>query len=85
MRPDLAALTPAVLASLSNVGLVKRAQKESGTIEELPDGTVVGTFADGVTARWPPGVGLAGTTCTCGAASVCRHRLALPLQYQGEA
>ncbi|ATB30725.1 hypothetical protein [Melittangium boletus] len=85
-RPDLLALTPQSLAALANLGLVKRAQKdlEQGKgprLEELPDGTVVGTFEDGSTARLVPGKALKDSPCTCNATSVCRHRVATALAY----
>ena len=88
-RTDLLALTPESLAALANAGLVKRAQKEleqskgPGLVEE-PDGTVVGIFADGVTARLPPGVPLRDAPCTCGAVTVCRHRIAVVLAYRAQ-
>jgi hypothetical protein len=85
-RPDLLALTPQAIASLSNLGLVKRAQKEieqgkGPRLEELSDGTVVGTFEDGNTARLVPGRGLKDSPCSCNATSVCRHRVAVALAY----
>ncbi|HET9929476.1 MAG TPA: hypothetical protein VFQ35_02265 [Polyangiaceae bacterium] len=84
-RDDLRALTPDALATLSNRGLVKRAQKEldSGqapTLEELADGTVVGRFGDVVT-KLPPRVALSDAPCTCGAAGICRHKLMVALAY----
>ncbi len=86
-RPDLLALGPEALASLSNVGLVKRAQRELAegpgpALVEEDDGTVVGTFADGVVARLPPNKPLKEAPCTCGAAGVCRHRVAVALAYK---
>ncbi|HLL83495.1 MAG TPA: hypothetical protein VK420_12610, partial [Longimicrobium sp.] len=86
MRPDLLALTPQAIASLANVGLVKRAQKEldggkGPRLEELADGTVVGTFEDGSTARLVPGKGLKDSPCSCGATGACRHRVAVALAY----
>jgi hypothetical protein len=89
-RADLLALTPDALARLANVGLVKRAQKEldSGaapTLVEEPDGTVVATARDRATTRLQPGVALRQTSCTCGAAQVCRHRIAAVLAYQANA
>lgn len=89
-RPDLLALTPQALASLSNLGLVKRAQKEleqgkGPRLEELPDGTVVGTFEDGNTARLVPGKGLKDSPCSCNATTVCRHRVAVALAYPAHA
>lgn len=85
-RADLLALTPQAIASLSNLGLVKRAQKEleqgkGPKLEELPDGTVVGSFEDGNTARLVPGKGLKDSPCSCNATTVCRHRVAVALAY----
>jgi hypothetical protein len=85
-RPDLLTLTPEAVASLTNLGLVKRAQREIGaghgpTLQESEDGTVLGTFADGTQARLPPGVPLRDAPCSCGAATVCRHRVAVALAY----
>ncbi len=86
-RPDLLALGPEALASLANVGLVKRAQRElaegpAPSLVEEDDGTVVGTFVDGVVARLPPNKPLKEAPCTCGAAGVCRHRVAVALAYK---
>ncbi|WNG36781.1 hypothetical protein F0U61_26245 [Archangium violaceum] len=85
-RPDLLALTPQAIASLANLGLVKRAQKEieqgkGPRLEELADGTVVGSFEDGNTVRLPPGKSLKDSPCTCNATTVCRHRVAVALAY----
>jgi hypothetical protein len=85
-RGDLLALTPATLTVLANAGFVKRAQKdlEQGKgprLEELPDGTVVGTFEDGVTTRLVPGKAFKDSPCTCNASAVCRHRVATALAY----
>lgn len=85
-RADLLALTPQAIASLSNMGLVKRAQKEAEQgkgprLEELADGTVVGTFEDGASARLVPGKGLKDSPCSCNASAVCRHRVAVALAY----
>ncbi|HBL26736.1 MAG TPA: hypothetical protein DD490_07875, partial [Acidobacteria bacterium] len=86
MRADLLALTPEAVAALANLGLVKRALKEleqgkGPEISEDANGVVTGAFPDGVTARLPPGVALRDAPCTCGAATVCRHRVALALAY----
>lgn len=86
-RVDLLALTPEALASLSNLGLVKRAQRDLAAgvtpeIHEEADGTVVGAFADGVVARLPPSTTLKDAPCTCGASTVCRHRLGVALAYK---
>ncbi len=86
-RPDLLALTPEALASLANMGLVKRAQRELAegagpALEELEDGTVVGTFKDGVVAKLLPGKPIKETPCTCAATGACRHRVAVALAYK---
>jgi hypothetical protein len=85
-RADLLALTPEAIASLSNMGLVKRAQRElaDGLVPELIEesgGTVIGTFADGVVARLVPNNSLKETPCSCGANGICRHRIAVALAY----
>jgi hypothetical protein len=85
-RPDLLALTPASIAALANLGLVKRAQKEieAGKAPELNEddkGVVIGTFEDGVVTRIPPGIPLRDAPCTCGSTTVCRHRVAVCLSY----
>ncbi|WP_112261480.1 SWIM zinc finger family protein [Lentzea terrae] len=86
-RPDLLALTPDALAALANRGLVKRAIKEldAGAVPALdtdPSGTVQGRFPDGTTTTLPPGTALDAAQCSCGAAGVCRHRIAVVLAYQ---
>ncbi|WP_394827369.1 hypothetical protein [Pendulispora albinea] len=86
-RLDLLALTPEALASLANVGLVKRAQREleggaGPALDEAPDGTVSGTFENGIVARLPPSTTLAAAPCTCGATGICRHRVAVALAYK---
>lgn len=86
MRADLLALTSEAVASLSNVGLVKRALREleAGTgpvVSEEAEGTVHGTFPDGARASLLPGKGLKESPCSCGASGVCRHRVALALAY----
>jgi len=86
-RADLLALTTDALTRLANVGLVKRALKdaEAGAVTDLTvdaDGTVVAVSKDGATTRLPPRATLAAAPCTCGAATVCRHRLTAVLAYQ---
>lgn len=85
-RADLLALTLEAVAALTNLGLVKRALREieagqGPALEEAEDRTVSGLFPDGVMARLPPGVPLREASCTCGAAGVCRHRVAVALAY----
>src|SRR6185295_11148966 len=40
-----------------------------------------GRFKDGVVTRLAPGVPLRETVCSCGAITVCRHRVAVALAY----
>ncbi|MEU1367014.1 hypothetical protein ABZ454_12855 [Streptomyces sp. NPDC005803] len=87
VRTDLLALTPDTLATLANRGLVKRAAKEldAGTVPDLTteaDATLRAVFPDRTTTALPPGIGLDGGTCSCAAAGVCRHLIALVLAYQ---
>jgi hypothetical protein len=92
VRDDLVALTPESVAALANLGLVKRAQREieqgkGPALAEEADGTVVGTFEEGapssrVVARLVPRRALRDCPCTCGAPTVCRHRVAVALAYR---
>lgn len=86
-RADLLALTPQALASLANLGLVKRATRdiEEGAgpqVDELPDGTVTGTFPDGTVAKLITGKPLKECPCSCNALAVCRHRIGVALAYK---
>jgi hypothetical protein len=85
-RPDLRALTPERAAALSSRGLVARATREIAEgdgpqVTEDADGTVRGAFPSGVQTALAPGVALADASCTCGAPTVCRHRVATALAY----
>jgi hypothetical protein len=85
-RADLLALSPESVAALSNLGLVKRAQREIAegagpALEEHAGGVVTGRFKDGTVATLLPGKTLRETPCTCGAPTVCRHRVAVALAY----
>ncbi len=87
MRADLLALTPQALASLANLGLVKRATRdiEEGIgpdVNELPDGTVTGTFPDGTVAKLVAGKPLKECPCSCNSLAVCRHRIGVALAYK---
>lgn len=82
MRTDLLGLTTDSLAALTNRGLVKRAGKEAAPeLRTDADGTVHGSFPDGLTTSLPPG-GLDLARCTCGASGVCRHVIGVILAYQ---
>lgn len=84
-RGDLLALTPDSLAALTNRGLVKRATKEldqaAPAVTVDGDGTVRGTFPEGIAASLPIG-GLDVGVCSCHATTVCRHLIGLILAYQ---
>jgi len=87
IRDDLLALQTPALAALTNMGLVKRAQKEldQGKIPEVvvaDDGTVTATFDDGAVTRLVPGKGVRDAPCSCGAAGGCRHRVGAVIAYQ---
>ena len=82
-------LTLEALTQLTNVGLVKRAQREveAGTLPTLTraeDGSLQGEFGDGVRTVFAPGAGVADARCSCGAA-LCRHRLIVVLAWQRQA
>lgn len=85
MRHDLAALDADALALMANRGLVKRAAKliakgQGPTLaEDL--GVVTGTFPDGIAVTWPEDTDILSALCTCGASTVCRHRIAVALAY----
>jgi SWIM zinc finger len=81
------ALTSESVAALANAGLVKRAERElaAGKRPQLVEdaaGVVTGTFEDGVVTRLLPGTSLRDTPCSCGAQTVCRHRVAVALAYR---
>ncbi len=82
-------LTLEALTQLTNVGLVKRAQREveAGplpTLARADDGSLQAEFADGVRTLFAPGAGIADARCSCGAA-LCRHRLIVVLAWQLQA
>jgi hypothetical protein len=88
--PDpLLRLTVEALTQLTNVGLVKRAQREieAGalpTLTRADDGSLQAEFADGVRTVFAPGAGVADARCSC-AAALCRHRLIVVLAWQRQA
>ncbi|MFE3076145.1 hypothetical protein [Nocardia tengchongensis] len=90
MRPDLLALTDESLISLANRGIVNRSARDvergSGPVLTIADdGTVTGTFDDGIATALPPGRPLEQSSCTCHATTVCRHRVMVVLAYRGHA
>ncbi|MEH0982953.1 hypothetical protein [Micromonospora sp. CPCC 205556] len=87
VRADLLALTPEVLATLANRGLVKRAGRavdggEAPALRTDDGGTVYAEHPDGVRSSLPPAGGLGAGSCSCGAPGICRHLLVLVLAYQ---
>ena len=89
MRQDLLALTDEDLATMSNIGSVRRARREveekSVTVELAEDsaGTVTARWSDGPTATLPGGGTLDSSRCTCPAVgTVCRHLVRTVISYQ---
>jgi hypothetical protein len=89
-REDLLHLSPEALAQAANLGLVKRAAREleggyrpSLNLDEA--GTLTATFSDGVVTVWEAEKPIQNTRCSCGAATVCRHRIMAVLAYRAEA
>jgi len=87
-RRDLLALTPDDLATLTNLGTVKRARKELETAEisweviDDPVGDLVVVWSDGVTCRFPAGRSIQGAVCSSGLAGISRHVVRSVLAYQ---
>lgn len=86
-RADLLALTPDDLATLSNRGTVKRAQKELEAGEltwELtePDGDLLFIWSDGTTCRFPADKAVRDARCSSGSLGISRHVIRSVLAYQ---
>lgn len=86
-RPDLLALTPDDLATLTNRGIVKRAAQEVQTMAAV----CVENDAGDVAVNWPdegvdcviPGKGgVPAATCTCPSTTLCRHVVRSVFAYQ---
>jgi len=89
-RTDLLELTPEALVALANAGFVKRAQKDVAegnlpALEEIEDGTINASYADGHRTVLGPNSTLRDASCTCPASGLCRHRVTLVLAYQAQA
>lgn len=86
VRNELLELTPQALIALSNAGFVKRSQKEiaAGNLPSFSDkdGVLTAQFSDGIQTRLSQGQALKEAQCSCGASSMCRHRVMLVLGYQ---
>jgi hypothetical protein len=90
MRLDLLNLTIDDLITLSNRGLVKRAQQEiqsdlTGEIQDDGAGNLQVDWSDGIQCRLPAQATLSQSHCTCPATSLCRHLLRSVLLYQSQA
>jgi hypothetical protein len=90
MRPDLLALTIDDLTTLSNRGLVKRAQQElqlpdlTGEIVEDSLGNLTVDWSDEICCKLPAQTTLSQSQCSCPATSLCRHLLRSVLFYQSQ-
>ncbi|WP_423487856.1 hypothetical protein [Mycobacteroides sp. PCS013] len=86
-RSDLDIITEAALIGLTNKGLVKRAQRELDSetppvVSQAPDGTVTARWHDGNVSALAADQAVTQADCTCGATTLCRHRIGLVLGYQ---
>src|SRR5262249_47732715 len=85
---DLLALTPDDLATLTNRGTVKRAQKEieagEPTFEicEGEGGDILFRWSDGITCRFPAGRPVHDAVCSSGPAGISPHIIRSILAYQ---
>jgi len=85
-REDLLRLSPEALAQSANLGLVKRATKElaGGYRPDLKlneAATLTATFSDGIVVIWEAEKSIQQARCSCGSATVCRHRIMAVLAY----
>ena len=87
-RADLLALAPDDLATLTNRGTVKRAQKEieagEPTVEmrEEEGGDLLFRWSDGVACRFQAGRPVHDAVCSSGLAGISRHIIRSILAYQ---
>ena len=89
-RQDLLHLSPEALVQAANAGVVKRAVREleGGYRPQLAlgaDGTLDARFSDGIHTVWPAATPIGQVRCSCGAATVCRHRIIVALAYREDA
>jgi hypothetical protein len=86
MRRDLLALTTDDLITLSNRGIVKRAQKELDKLTfelgEAADGAVIVRWSDGAECVLPADKTVGEGQCNCAATTICRHLIRSVLAYQ---
>ena len=87
-RADLLALSQARLLSLSDEATVRQAQayvdRGRAVVVQEQDGVVTGEFPNGTATRFPPGVRLEHSECSCDAEGVCIHRVITVLSYQAQ-
>lgn len=86
-RQDLLHLSPEALAQAANAGVVKRAVREleGGYRPQwvlCVDGTLDARFSDGIHTVWPAATPIGQVRCSCGATTVCRHRVIVALAYR---
>ncbi|MGW6036584.1 hypothetical protein ACWFOS_23340 [Gordonia terrae] len=84
-REDLLSMNTEVLVALSNRGVVNRAMRDTADAPPLVEETEKGiraVFETGQTVELASGSSLTESSCTCGATTICRHRIALVLAYQ---
>ncbi len=90
MRQDLVLLTSDDLVTLSNRGIVKRAQQELQSLElqaefqEDAAGNVEVQWSDDVCCKLPANVTITQGQCSCLATSLCRHIVRSVLAYQAK-
>jgi hypothetical protein len=90
MRPDLLLLTSDDLVTLSNRGIVKRAQQELQSAELQVDfqedaaGNVVVSWSDEICCKLPANVSIGQGLCSCSATNLCRHIVRSVLAYQAQ-
>ncbi len=90
MRQDLLLLTSDDLVTLSNRGIVKRAQQEMQSLElqaefqEDAVGNVVAHWSDEICCTLPANVTISQGKCSCPTTSLCRHIVRSVLAYQAK-
>ena len=87
-RRDILSLTLDDLATLTNRGTVKRAEREldagevTAEIRETDDGTLLVSWSDGILCRIPAKGTLKNAVCSSGATGISRHVVRSVLAYQ---
>src|SRR4051812_36774077 len=87
-RDDILSLTRDDLATITNHGTVKRAERELEAAElsvdfrETDDGTLFAAWSDGTICRFPAGAPLKQAVCSSGTIGISRHVVRSVLAYQ---